>query len=120
MPVTIKKGPKKSGEGYMDHLVSPSQKGIVGVQKKTGSSVTEEKSEATEMAGPLVPASQLCHVTVQGGRTVNLGNYNSVKIAVQLTVPCEMSAIDAAFAHGMGWVDKKITESLKDAGLEDK
>jgi len=46
-------------------------------------------------------------VTVEMGMTVNLGNYESARIAVALVLPCYKEEIEDAYEFGREWVEKR-------------
>ena len=80
--------------------------GTVTHEFKDGSS-TEEKIPVG--SGVLLNAPNAT-VTVSLGVTRNLGNYESVKATVSLTLPCDNNEkdIDMAFHEARGWVDTRI------------
>jgi hypothetical protein len=49
-----------------------------------------------------------CNIGVQAAMTMNMGNYNSVKIGVSLHMPCLESDLDATFLKAQAWVDSKM------------
>jgi hypothetical protein len=53
-----------------------------------------------------------CEITVVGGRTINTGNYNSVKISVALKIPAEKDNLDSAYDFATNWVSKKLNEAV--------
>ena len=40
----------------------------------------------------------VAQVSVQEGRTINLGNYESRKVSVMVSLPCVVSEVEAALA----------------------
>lgn len=66
--------------------------------------------ETTETLSTKVFDSTPAMVNVTMGLTRNLGNYESLKITVGLTMPCEPTSqgIDDAFHEAKGWVDSRI------------
>jgi hypothetical protein len=44
------------------------------------------------------------------GRTINLGNFESLRIDVSMTVPCYKEEADAAFEYASNWVKNRISE----------
>lgn len=53
-------------------------------------------------------------VSVKGGATVNLGNYESARIDVTLSVPCYPEEIDDVFLTVKEWVDLKLAKEYKE------
>jgi hypothetical protein len=54
-------------------------------------------------------------ITVGGGRTLNLGNYESARVDVSVTVPCDPDSLNDAYEYGSDWVSDKIEEAVKAA-----
>lgn len=61
-----------------------------------------------ESTNPQATAS----VSVGVGLTKNLGNYESVKISISLTVPCLPTEddIEETYTNAKNWVDTKVNE----------
>lgn len=51
-------------------------------------------------------------VAVNLGMTVNLGNYNSAKVGVILTMPCSPKDIDGTFGFAKSWVEDRVQELI--------
>ncbi len=60
-------------------------------------------------------ATQPANVRVEMGMTINLGNYESAKISVCLSVPCYKEETDAAFEYAKKWVKAKTLEEAVEA-----
>jgi hypothetical protein len=60
-------------------------------------------------------ATQPANVQVEMGMTINLGNYESAKISVCLSVPCYKEEADAAFEYAKRWVEAKTLEEAAEA-----
>lgn len=56
-------------------------------------------------------------VTVAGSRTVNLGNYESAKIHVAVTLPCYKEELKEALDAVTKFVDAELTKRLEEADL---
>lgn len=54
-------------------------------------------------------------VTVEGGRTINLGNYESARIGVSITVPCDPHELGTAYDWASDWVSERINDAVNDA-----
>ena len=48
------------------------------------------------------------NVGVQAQRTINLGEYNSVKVGVSIYMPCDPESIDACYEECLAWVDTRM------------
>lgn len=59
-------------------------------------------------------AVQPANVTVEMGMTINLGDFNSCKIRVALSLPCYSEEKDEAFLHAKEWVEER---TLEEAGV---
>lgn len=111
---------------YVGQLVGDPQQSAKSTQPKVSISVTKKEagSEPVTLQSeegvlpPVVTASIPAIITVGAGRTVNLGNFNSARVDVQIAYPCAVDDIEAGWEFAYGWVDKKITEVLKDSGVE--
>lgn len=98
---------------YMEHLA-----GGVKAKAPVGSvSVTKGLSpglETSEELAPkqIIPLHRLAHVSVSAGTTINMGNYESVKIQVSVTVPCDKDDLDSTYEFGVSWVDEKMKKAM--------
>jgi hypothetical protein len=52
-------------------------------------------------------------VTVDAGLTINLGNYETARIRVGISVPCYREEADAAYDQAYGWVTDRVEEETK-------
>ena len=86
--------------------------GMVSAQHKNGKMLLDKQE--TVHKGVMVPTEQMCQVHVGGSHTVNLGNYESAKISVGITVPCTKEDINDTYDFATNWVSEKITEAVKD------
>lgn len=59
-----------------------------------------------------------CNVGHSLTYTKNLGNYESLKVEVRISMPCKVEEIDQVFAIEKNWVDTKLAELV--AEVEDK
>jgi hypothetical protein len=46
------------------------------------------------------------------GLTLNLGNYESARVAVSVTIPCYKEEMEAAYAFGSAWVKDRIQKEV--------
>lgn len=110
----------KGGTDYSAHLGGPmaskAGSGNLEIIKKNNKDKTEVLLAAEEHqvpAGPMIPVDQLASVSVGGSQTINIGNFESVKISVNLTLPSHIHDLDATFEHASNWVSGKMEESVK-------
>lgn len=99
----------KTGINYTQHLKSKPVKGHVST---------------TQQGNNLPSESQILHpgvitdghqITVEGSRTLNLGNFESVRIGVILTVPTTMDALNEAYEFATDWVSEKLEQAVQAA-----
>lgn len=57
----------------------------------------------------------MAYPSIRLGQTLNLGNYNSLRIEVGLSVPCTMEDLDATYDYAFGWVDERFSTLLDQA-----
>ena len=102
---------------YGEHLGTKPVVGSVSVQKM---------AMGKAVAGTPISETQLLHkgvfsmtpgmsITVEGGRTLNLGNYESARIGVTITIPCSHDSLGEAYEWGTSWVSDRIEEAVKQA-----
>ncbi len=83
-----------------------------------GSEEEVETLQVPKFEGPVA------YVRVEGSVTRNMGDYNSVRVAVMVEMPCYPTASDVDRAHGWcsSQVDQKIQHELRvavgDAGAQ--
>ena len=101
---------------YAAHLTSTPIQASTSITKKTGKTEgpTTSKDE-TLHKGVLIPEQDLILLTVEGGSTINLGNYESARIGVVLRVPTKKNELDASYDWCVGWITQKIGQAIKDA-----
>lgn len=76
----------------------------VGLAKETDETI-EVRQFVTEPA----------RVSVEMGMTVNLGNYESARVTVMLTVPCHLEEHEEAYSYAKAWVNKRTLEEAQEA-----
>lgn len=81
--------------------------GKATVTKKNTKTGTEEFSQE-QVGEPKVLEGPTCNVGVDAAMTINLGDYNSVRIGVSLHLPCYHQEIDEVFEFSKQWVDEKM------------
>jgi hypothetical protein len=111
----------KKPNPYDQHLASKSVQGSVNITKtKTLAAGVKDESlvhSSNEVVGKgvLMPADQMHMIEVGGGMTINLGNYESARIDVRLTVPCTKHDLEEAYEFASDWVSTKIQKAVADA-----
>lgn len=60
-----------------------------------------------------------CSIGFQAGQTFNLGNYNSAKVSIILTMPCQAAEIEDTYSFIKEWVNAKMVELQKEVSGED-
>jgi hypothetical protein len=108
-------------QSYAEHLGAPTlakPTAVVSVEKKTaGVEWSAPPTEAENPAGAF-PTNGM-KVTIEGSHTVNLGNYESARIGVSLTIPCSPENLEEAYAWGLDWCGKRIQKEVNSAkGIE--
>jgi hypothetical protein len=118
------KGLKKDGapaDPYAAHLGTPEP--VQVVTKPIQSLVTQYVSTkgnkepvptetVTQHKGLFQKSPNAMAITVEGGRTMNLGNYESAKIGVTITVPCDPDSLKEAYEWATDFVSSKISEAI--------
>lgn len=110
---------------FGDHLGgNPASTGAIGtvqVQKELsqGPNVPKkiipmvDESEEVSMP-PGVGGESMCRLEVGGGRTINLGNFNSARIHVGLSMPTSKSDLEDSYTFAFAWVSEKIEGVIKE------
>lgn len=76
-------------------------KDILGVEEKTGPLKVE--------AG----GKPWCTVGYAAGYTHNLGNYQSARIDVWVTIPCPHNEINEIYKEAEAWVDERMSAAME-------
>lgn len=53
-------------------------------------------------------------VGLEYGLTLNLGNYESARIAVSVSIPCYKEEMEGAYDAAARWVESKIAQEVQD------
>lgn len=115
MAVTIvkkKKVPTNYDEHLAEDLVAMPVIGKIEVLNKDGIIQKEEEFEINK--GVIMKKEEMCKIELNAGKTINLGNYESARIGVSITVPCSRDEIPETFEFARKWVDSKMNELTKD------
>jgi predicted RNA-binding protein YlqC (UPF0109 family) len=66
----------------------------------------EEVSNERVRIRPFV--SNPANISVKAGITINLGNYESGRVDVMLSMPCYPEEVDTTYEDVKGWVDSRV------------
>jgi hypothetical protein len=116
--MALKVSKPNPGIDYSKHLESKPIEGTVSVEKKNGkdSQFTGGQSESVTLhPGVFNKKNSGMSINVVGGRTLNLGNYESARVDVHVTVPCDPETLNEAFEFASEWISGKINEAVKSA-----
>ncbi len=89
--------------------------------KENGKTIAEEQ---TSESPPIAPGSQKtadtpwCQVGFEAGYTHNLGNFQSARIGVHLTIPCQHHEIDQVFEVAKKWVNDRMETLMGELASE--
>lgn len=108
MALTVKNKPAQ------EDLGAYKAKGKAQTQHPSGAVVEEVmESEGKPLPAPGDPAATvLAHPSIRLGQTLNIGNYNSVKMEVSLTMPCTPEQLEPCWDFISEWASEKMNEIL--------
>ena len=106
----------KTGVDYQQHL----KEQMLETQPVTGMVSTSKSVSGEEIAGSLSETQTLnvgvfsdgMSIRVEGGRVMNLGNYETARVGVTITVPCTKDTLEEAYQYATEWVSNKINEAV--------
>lgn len=90
------------------------EKGETKTEVKMPTGVVQEKSGTTEQSYQTDGTLVYCKL----GHTKNLGNFESVRIEVGVTLPTRAKLIDESFDLANKWCDAKLTELVEEVEKE--
>ena len=96
---------------YAKHLGSKPIQAIVSTEVKKALSTPGE----TEVLVPGLFDTNGMLVTIEGSHTINLGDFNSARIGVSLTIPCSPQTLQDAYDWGLQWCSDRITKEVNKA-----
>jgi len=76
---------------------------------KTELTITDEIEEVGVLRFETDPS----HVEVGWGFTLNLGNYESVRMDVRIAVPCYLEDVDNAYEWARAWVRERLDHEAR-------
>lgn len=103
---------------YSTHLATEPITGMVSSSKSVSGQQVAESMAGTQTLHPGVFSDGMS-IRVEGGRVINLGNYETARIGVTITVPCTKETLNEAYTYATGWVSERIEEAMKMAKGED-
>jgi hypothetical protein len=119
MAIEYKSGGSKVGKpsSYDKHLQG--EQGIAHttiIKEKTShgekhATTVKDESE-TVHPGVVAPEAELCKIAVGGNRTINLGNFESAKISVSLTMPCTKETLEETYTFVTEWISDKLDKAI--------
>lgn len=135
MPITIKlttSGGGASGETpvslakasdkYDSHLTpkkpttlqaSAAKATLTSAHKEAGQPWKDEKHAQKVVHPSLMHPPHPAIVTVKGGQTLKVGDFEFVRMDVELSMPCEASDIESMYEFTSDWVSTKLAEAVK-------
>ena len=100
------------GKDYTSHLQTKPVTGMVTSSKLVGGKEVAAAYAETQTLHPGVFTNGMS-ITVEGGRTLNLGNFESARVGVIMTMPCTKETLEEAYTYATEWVSAKIEEAVK-------
>jgi hypothetical protein len=124
MAVTIGGKSITKSPNYEDHLtpakpskpkmITQNGKAYTELVKKQGSHHEAVVAVTEEHVGSMTYAEdELGSVTVKGGRTINLGNFESARFDCGITLPCTKETLEATYEFCTKWVSDKIVQATQ-------
>jgi len=98
-----------AGEQVIDQRISV-RDGILEVSKTVLGK--EEVSSERIRVRPFL--TNVAVISVKAGVTVNLGNYESGRVDVMLSMPCYVQEVEDVYSQVKDWVDKKVAQEYKE------
>ena len=112
MAIKIAGKPQPAKTNYGEHLTPKALQskpviGKVSIQKQG-----ESEPAQTDVVVHKGVIDDGVRVGCSGSRTVNLGNYESIKIGVWLEMPCSKDTMADTFEFVSDWVGEKLAEAV--------
>lgn len=79
---------------------------------KTQIGTVKEDSEEREQIEVSRFVTDTAFVTFACGVTRNMGNYESLRMEVRVTLPCYVEEIDEVYLKAKEWVDERLNKEL--------
>jgi hypothetical protein len=87
------------------------------VHATKGTQVTEQFTQEP-VGGLLAVSGPHAMIEVSTSLTINLGKFNSVKVAVGITLPAELDELESVFEYGRAWMNSKMEAMVADVSPE--
>lgn len=87
---------------------------ITEFDKELGQKVEGPPNETEEVISVHKFVTEPAKVTVDYGLTLNLGNYESARIGVAVSIPCYKEEIEEAHVVATKWAEEKIMQERDD------
>ena len=100
--------------GQKGKWVSETKANISKIYKE-GGQVMKEDNKDEYMPTPMYEGNP-AYINLTGGVTRNTGDFNSVKISISLTYPCNPDDIDKSYEKIKNWVDKRLSDEIAELG----
>lgn len=116
MPITFTK--KSQFEQHVETVAAKPVLAQIEITKKKASENAPYVAASNEekiMDSAVIPTHKLAQVYVSGSTTINLGNYESAKITIGLTMPTDKEDIADAYEFASDWVSERIAKAVKEA-----
>lgn len=121
MAVVIKSGASAPASKYAQHLQT------MNVQKPVGTTTVELTGPSAQEMHPSSVVSKTTHdvagwmategpvavVKVGGGHTLNMGDYNSVKLYVEVALPVAPASLMEGYEFATDWVSSRLQEAIQ-------
>lgn len=89
---------------------------VVSTQKSSAGEAGPEVQESVPTGmtpPPAVDGLPMCEIGVEASMTVNLGNYESVRVGVSLKMPTAPTNVEKAYQETKDWVEDKMAEMVE-------
>lgn len=81
---------------------------------RTQIGTVKEDSEEREQIEVSRFVTDPAYITFACGATKNMGNYESLRIEVRVTLPCYIEEIDEMYLKAKEWVDNRLDKELSE------
>ncbi len=111
-----KQAKQQEGEKLTNHPITAleSKEMKQAVPGKGMQPVASDSKQEVLGASGMIPADKLHHVHVTGGRTVNLGNYESATFKVGVSVPCTKETLDDSYEFACQYISDRIDAAVEE------
>lgn len=94
-------------------LIQKSGKGLVEKSKKAAGDIQNESEELVNIEGEEgFFTSEPAIVTVKRGVTINMTNFEFLRIDVELSMPCTVDDVDDAYEKTLTWVKERLDKEM--------